>query len=135
MWIEVDAAVVPVAKVEMAVEHQHFVLLELGERLLADLFPAVHSVCNHASGLANTVRPPTIVPATPPRSSQPSNGVFFERERNDRAFTWTFSSGARIVISATAPSLSVPPGRRRISAGLADSSSTSRGSRIRPVCS
>ena len=63
-----------------------------------------------ASGRVYTVRPPTIVAATPPRSSHPSNGVFFERDRSFEACTRTRSSGARIVISAGAPSDSEPPG-------------------------
>ena len=31
---------------------------------------------------AKTVRPPTIVAATPPRSVHPSKGVFFDRDRS-----------------------------------------------------
>ena len=41
------------------------------------------------SGLTNTVRPPTMVAATPPRSSQPSKGVFFDRDRSFAASTRT----------------------------------------------
>ncbi len=47
-----------------------------------------------AAGVCVTTRPPTIVAATPPRSCQPSNGVFFERQRIAAASTRTARSGA-----------------------------------------
>ena len=72
---------VAVSEVEVPVDHQHFVLLQILQRLLADLVSTAHML-SRASGLTNSARPPTNVAATPPRSSQPSNGVFFERERS-----------------------------------------------------
>ena len=75
-----------------------------------------------------------MVAATPPRSSQPSNGVFFERDRNAAAVTRVVTSGARMVMSASAPSLSDPPSTRRMRAGLTDISSTSRARLTTPPC-
>ena len=63
------------------------------------------------ASLTNTVRPSTIVAAAAPRSSQPSNGVFFDFERSDAARTVTRASGASTVMSASAPGASVPPSR------------------------
>ena len=73
-------------------------------------------------------------PATPPRSCQPSNGVFLDFDRSAAALIVTLRSGARIVTSAGDPSASVPPGTPRMRAGFTDSSSTIRDSVIRPVC-
>src|SRR5688572_25505875 len=132
--VEVEAPVVTVAEVEVPIDHQHFVLLQIVQRLLADLVSTAHML-SRASGLTNSARPATKVAATPPRSSQPSNGVFFERERNDRASTRTFRSGARIVMAAGVPSARLPPATRRIRAGFTESSSTMRASGISPRCS
>ena len=60
-------------------------------------------------------------------SVQPSNGVFFDFDLNAAARTVTVASGASMVMSAGAPSVSVPPGSPSVRAGLTDSSSTSRG--------
>src|SRR4030095_14089699 len=73
-----------------------------------------------------TARPPTIVAATPPPSVQPSNGVFFDSERIAAAEEVTERAGARIEMSAGAPSASEPPGRLSTRAGFTDSSSTRR---------
>src|SRR5438046_1106229 len=87
----------------------------------------------HAS-FVYTNRPPTIVAATPPRRVQPSNGMFFDFDRIAAAETVTLISGARIEMSAGAPSASEPPGTLRIRAGFTDSSSTSRDSDTTPAC-
>ena len=81
------------------------------------------------------MRPPTIVAATPPRSSQPSNGVFLERERNDRASTRTLEvrredGDVRLGAGGERSSRNLQNLRR-----VDESSSTRRGSRTRPVCS
>ena len=85
-----------------------------------------HYALMFVSGLTHTVRPPTMVAATPPRSDQPMNGEFFDLDRIHSAETVTCRSGARIVMSAGEPSANVPPGTRRILAGFIDSNSTSR---------
>src|SRR5438552_3156422 len=97
--VQVDAAVVAVPEIEVAVEHQHLMLLQVVERARANVVESGHSRTAQ-SGFTNTGRPPTIVAATPPRSAHPSNGVFFERERSADACTDTCRSGARIVTSA-----------------------------------
>ena len=70
--------------------------------------------------------PHTIVAAFAPRSVQPSNGVFFDRDTSRDATTVTGASGASTVMSATDPAASVPPGRRRIRAGFVERSSMAR---------
>ena len=49
-----------------------------------------------------------IVAATAPRNRQPSKGVLRALERKRSAATSTAASGARIVMSAAAPGVSVP---------------------------
>ena len=49
MRVEVDASVVAVAEVEVAVDHQHFRPLQIGQRLLADRRAFVH--LNSSRGL------------------------------------------------------------------------------------
>src|SRR5262245_50716082 len=122
----------PVAEVEVPVQHQHFVLLQVPQRLLTYVLLTAHT-CTGTAGLAKQVRPPTMVAATPPRNSHPSNGVFFDRDRRLAASTRTLRSGARMVMSAGAPAASVPPGTRRMRAGLTDSSSMSLDSRMTPL--
>src|SRR4029453_3170156 len=112
MWIEIQASVIAVAEVEMTVEHQHLELLQVLQRLLADfVFPFRERGCHReilASALMKSGLPPTSVAATPPRSSHPSKGVFFDRDRIAAACTRTRRSGAMIVMSAGAPSASDP---------------------------
>src|SRR5262245_254808 len=138
MWIEIQASVIAVAEVEMAIEHQNLELLQILQRLFADLVLPVHEGGRHreilVSALTKSGLPPTSVAATPPRSSHPSKGVFFDRDRSFAASIFSFKSGAMMVISAGAPSESVPPGTFRMRAGLTDSSSTTLDKRIRPAC-
>src|SRR2546428_6460612 len=135
MRVQVDAPVPVVAEIEMPVEHEHLVVLQVLERLFSDLVSTrvgVHHIRSPVRSFTNNGRPPTIVAATPPRSSHPSNGVFFDRDRSARASTRTRRSGARIVMSAGAPTANVPPGTRRIRAGFTDSNSTRRERRMTP---
>ena len=87
MRIQIDPAVIPVAEVEVPVEHEHVVLAQIGQRGLAQLiatgrpFDRVLTIAE----FAYTTRPPTIVAATAPLSVQPSNGVFFDFDRNSLA--------------------------------------------------
>src|SRR5215831_13581453 len=134
MRVDVCAPVESVAVVEVAVEHQHFELLQLLQRFFTILLASIHDITRRADSLMYTTRPPTIVPATPPRSCQPSNGVFFDLDFMFAATTVTARSGARIVTSAAAPSSSDPPGTLRILAGLRESSSMRRGSDTMPLC-
>src|SRR4051812_19585062 len=97
--VQIHAAVITVAIVEMAVDHQHLRLLEVAQRLLAPFLDPVHHHLSCASSLMYTARPPTIVAATPPRSVQPSNGVFFDFDRIAAAATLTFMSGASTEMS------------------------------------
>src|SRR4029453_10376440 len=138
MGIQIQSSVIAVAEVEMAVEHQHLELLQVLQRLLANLVFPVHERGCHgeilASALTKSGLPPTSVAATLPRSSHPSKGVFFDRDRSFAASIFTFKSGAMMVMSAGAPSESVPPGTFKMRAGLTDSSSTILDRRMRPVC-
>ena len=59
--------------------------------------------------------------------------MLLDRDRIFFASMRTWRSGARIVISAGAPSASEPPGMRRIRAGFTDISSTSRERSITPA--
>ena len=85
--VQVDAAVIAVAEVEVPVEHQHFVLLQILRAPSRGSRPAAtsYALSRRLRRCTNTGRPPTIVAATPPRSSQPSNGVFFDRDRSRAA--------------------------------------------------
>src|SRR5262245_18155858 len=150
MWIEIQTPVIAVAEVEMAVEHQDLELLQILQRLFADLVFPVHETSQAdlkvrlyggsghkeilVSALTKSGLPPTSVAATPPHSSHPSKGVFFDRDRSVAASIFSIKSGAMMVMSAGAPSESVPPGTFRMRAGLTDSSSTTRDKRIRPAC-
>src|SRR5689334_20327301 len=142
MRIDVHPSVVTVAVIEVAVQHQHLMLLQLRQRAFTNFVYSSHGsshgiglhTASRASGFTNNVRPSTIVAATPPRSSHPSNGVFFERERMLAAWMRVFRSGASTVMSARSPGASDPPCRPRIRAGLTDISSTRRDRRITPVC-
>ena len=44
MWIEIHTAVIAVPEIEVPIEHQHFVVLQILERLLASLVLSIH-VC------------------------------------------------------------------------------------------
>src|SRR5439155_14169861 len=140
MRVHIDAAVIPVPVVEVSVEHQHFGLLQIAERFVANVRVSVHQLLIHpyntrrTSSFTYTARPPTIVAAAPPRSCQPSNGVFRDLDRIRAAETRTARSGATIVMSAGAPGASEPPATPRILAGFTDSSSTRRASDTRPAC-
>ena len=135
--VQVDAAVKAVAVIEVPVLHQHFDVLQLLQRLPAQLVLVLRlTTCLIASVTRHCVAaPPTMVAATPPLRVQPSNGVFFDFERELRALIVTVMSGARMVMSAGAPSASVPPGRcmhaRRIGRQQLDHP---RQTLIRPVC-
>ena len=74
MGIEVDPAVKPVVVVEMAIAHEHFERLQLFQRKLARILETIHRIGPLLSRMCWRPRSPTIVAATPPRSSQPSNG-------------------------------------------------------------
>src|SRR5215813_8473786 len=100
--MEIDPSVIAIAEVEMAVHHQDLIVLQVLQCLLPDVINAAQlrlllATCLRLTrvelssgslgaqspemviaGLLKTVRPPTIVAATPPRSCQPSNGVFFD---------------------------------------------------------
>ena len=110
-----------------AVEHWGVVHHRRASSLIRVGSPRYSPAAADTRGLTNSVRPPTIVAATPPRSFQPSNGVFRDLDRIALASTVTGTSGARIVMSAGAPGVSEPPGTRRMRAGFTDKSSTSRG--------
>ena len=61
MWVEIHTAVIAVPEIEVPIEHQHFVALQILERLLASLVPSIH-VCKGVgpdpiSGFTYTVRP------------------------------------------------------------------------------
>src|SRR3970040_491389 len=108
---EVTAALA-VAVVEVAVEHQHPEAPQLVERPRANLVRPGHAntALSPTAGFVNTMRPPTIEAATAPRSSHPSNGVFFDFDRRLAALIVTRASGARIVTSAAPPAAGGAPG-------------------------
>src|SRR5262249_61590689 len=72
--VEVHAAVVAVAVVEVAVEHEHLRMLEVLQCPFAELRALVHQSpiartkpSRSMLSFTKTTRPPTIVAATPPR--------------------------------------------------------------------
>src|SRR5271166_4824803 len=66
----------------------------------------------------HTVFPPTMVRTARPLSSQPSNGVLRDREKDSSFLNVHSRSGSMIVISPSAPGLRVPLGRRTRVAGF-----------------
>src|SRR4029077_6914941 len=118
--VQVDAAGIAVAVVEVPVDHQDLGLPQILQRFLAQFRSFIHSSSGNLERRARrvrretffsfsavsvisafhvpgcykrmpipsftyTARPPTMVAATPPRSVQPSNGVFLDSERIDAA--------------------------------------------------
>src|SRR5262245_490605 len=140
MRIHVHATVITVPVIEVPVDQQHFRLLEIVQRFRPTGIVLMHHErpipyhFSFASSFRYTARPPTIVAATPPRSAQPSNGVFLDFDFIAWADTTTVMSGARMDMSAAAPSDSVPPATRMIRAGFSDSSSIRRASDTTPAC-
>ena len=137
---------IAVAVVEVPVEHQHAGLLQVLQRLLAQSPHVCPSATSNPSNpqilkipsfrIHDTpFGPPTIVAATPPRSCQPSNGVFLDfrshrcRRHGDRQIGRQDRDVGRRALrqrAARHDAESAP--------GSTDSSSISRDSEITPGC-
>src|SRR5688572_31605298 len=81
MRIEVDRTVVSVAEIEVPVEHQHFVPLQIGERLVANLFPSVHRFVSPACAFVKTDRKSTRLNSS---HSQISYAVFCLKKKKKK---------------------------------------------------
>ena len=139
--VQIEAAVVAVAVVEVPLHH-HFEAPQVlhgagcGCRRGARPSPHLRSAEATSAATRRCDRPRARRPASPrPRrgSVQPWYGVFFDLLTSAARSMVTGRSGARMVMSAAAPSVRLPPGTLRMRAGLTDISSTSRGSRITPA--
>ena len=133
--IQIHAAVVAVAVVEVPVEHEHFELLQrcrapagaVRRGCVSSVLGLGHSSGRRSPGSRR--RPGRRRSSRRRRPSASSRRTACSSTSNaaPRRRTVTLASGASTVRSAGPPSVSVPPGRPSTRAGLADSSSTSRG--------
>ncbi len=143
--VQVHAAVISVAVVEVPVEHEHFVFLKLGQRLRGvrtssardDHLVRVQNAARRAARRRSrtATRPPTMVAATAPLSVQPSNGrVLRLRPERGRPNRRTGSPAPGSSGRPGRPQRACRPGRPAAARGSPTAAPPAAADRSRPAC-